>query len=140
MHPYYSTHADIEAGHKAYGDFINCHSTQNDVTQLPSNEDDTAAAEFFNKHPEFTEKSSHIFNTIYCQTEAANLDTYGSREQESFENSWEGGPGNFRFIIAVFSTTNHFYFYMKLSFIFFSLKIKVKEFPRGSCPALPQKL
>lgn len=98
MHPYYSAHVDIEASHKAYGDFIGHHSAaQNDATSL-NNEGDISAAEFFNKHPEFTEKSSHIFNTIYCQTEAANLDTYGSREQQSFENSWECGPGNFRLV------------------------------------------
>lgn len=100
MYPYHSTHPDVVSAYTAWGDFIHC-SNQADVANT-NNKDDISAAEYFANHPEYSKKSSHIFNVIFCQTEAANLATYGSQEQGDFHNSWECGPGNFRSVLCWF--------------------------------------
>ena len=91
MYPYHSNQQDIQAAYTAWGDFV--YSNKSDTQH-----DDITAAEYFAKHPEINEKSQHIFDVVFCQTEAATLDSLGAQEHSDFQNGWECGDGNFRFV------------------------------------------
>jgi hypothetical protein len=77
------------AAYTAWGDFVYSNKSETGTT-------DITAAEYFAKHPEINTKSRHIFDVVFCQTEAANLDSLGAQEHSDFQNGWECGPGNFR--------------------------------------------
>jgi hypothetical protein len=96
MYPYHSSQPDILAAYTAWGDFV--YSNKSDDTANI----DITAAEYFAKHPEINIKSQHIFDVVFCQTEAANLDSLGAQEHSDFQNGWECGPGNFRFVLSPF--------------------------------------
>jgi hypothetical protein len=93
MHPYHSSQPDILAAYTAWGEFVYSnkpgHHSKEDIT----------AAEYFAKHPEINLKSQHVFDVVFCQTEAANLGSLGGQEHSDFQNGWECGPGNFRLVL-----------------------------------------
>lgn len=99
MFPYHSSQPDILAAYLAWGDFV----YSNKPGEAAKN--DLTAAEYFARHPEIQRKSRHVFDVVFCQTEAANLDSFGAQEHSDFQNGWECGPGNFRSVksIAVFT-------------------------------------
>ena len=94
MYPYHSSQPDILAAYTAWGDFV--YSNKSDDTA----KEDVTATEYFAKHPEINSKSQHIFDVVFCQTEAATLDSLGGQEHSDFQNGWECGPGNFRFVLC----------------------------------------
>ena len=92
MYPYHSQQPDILAAYTAWGDFV--YSNKSDR----STEHDITAAKYFASHPQFNTKSQHVFDVVFCQTEAASLESLGAQEHSDFQNGWECGDGNFRFV------------------------------------------
>lgn len=97
MYPYHSSQPDILAAYTAWGDFV--YSNKLDE----NGKTDITAAQYFAKHPEVSKKSQHVFDVVFCQTEATDLPSLGAQEHSDFQNGWECGPGNFRFLFSVFS-------------------------------------
>lgn len=93
MYPYHSTQEDIVSAYMSWGDFV--------YTNKPSEiaKEDTTAAEYFKKHAKTKVKSQHIFDVVFCQTEATTLDALGGQEHSDFQNGWECGEGNFRWVL-----------------------------------------
>ncbi|XP_028398475.1 polyamine oxidase 3-like isoform X2 [Dendronephthya gigantea] len=91
MYPYHSNQPDILAAYMAWGDFVYSNKPGGDAAK-----NDMTATEYFARHPKIERKSQHVFDVVFCQTEAANLDSFGAQEHSDFQNGWECGPGNFR--------------------------------------------